>query len=244
MTLNDPLGEALDRFAVPPMAPGMVDRIVEAATAGRIVPVPRRRSHRVLWRGGPRAVLGGIAVVLASAAALASGLVGSGVLRLPVFAEMKPRAPVVQRVADVPKPVHRVRPAKPRAAPVTEIAIAEPTPPAVAPIERLAARVARQADRREFIEEHPRAAMMIARRVRQQLRQRALARQAALAPAPLDGDIPGWRAPVESTEGLALESLRDRRRARAMIDRRIERFRRRAELRQGLEPTEPPATVP
>ena len=222
MTERDPLATALDRFDVPRMSEGLAERIVRAvgspAFAGQAAV---RRDRRGFWRRGRHALVGTVAFGMLSAAAVASGLLGRVGVEIPVLSAM-----LAPKERAAPKPPVRVavRPKPPKVAP-------EP-PPVVAPVPEvqsmptLAERVRLRTERREraraFAEAHPRAAALVAVRVRQELWRREIMRRDALGLPPADPRDPGFRVLTpEERWVLRADRRRDLRRASAMIDRRL-----------------------
>lgn len=214
---TDPLASALDRFDVPPMSAGLTDRIVARATA---LPASSRwpRDRRGVWRRGRQVLLGTAAVSLLSVAAVASGLLGRVGIEVPVLTAMlAPKA--------VPKPhaaPHRVAVKQP--APLAPVVA--PPPVAVPNVPTPAERMARRIERREriatFVQEHPRAAAVIAQRMRQRLQLREAERRATLGFPPADPSAPDYRPLTDSERFILMqERRRDLWRMRAMIDRRL-----------------------
>jgi hypothetical protein len=244
---NLALNRALDRFDVPPMSAGLADRIA-AATAAPPAPgfgAPRR-DRRGMWRRGRQIVLGSLAVGLLSAGAVASGLLGSVGIEVPVLTAMlapKPK-PVVKAVHLAPKePITRTATVAP------PVMITDPVQAGIArpmlPAERLAVREERRERRQVFAAEHPVAAAMIRERVRERLQERALARRQALMVPGVDPSMAGAR-PLDLADraALARAARRDRLVAEKMIDRRIlAREARIAEKQDGsvASPTVPVA---
>ena len=218
MNANDTLALALDRFDVPPMSAGLADRIAAAAAKPPVLDArtPPRRDRRGLWRRGRQVLIGTVAAGMLSAAAVASGLLGQVGIEVPVLTAML--APKTKHVA--PKPHHVAAP-KPVSVAPKPVEIAGP--PVVVPTlpgpptdeQRLARReivIERRVARQQFAVEHPVAAAAIREKVRQRLRERAIERRMAIGPGPLD---------PAAASALELANRRDRRRAAAMIDRRI-----------------------
>jgi hypothetical protein len=226
--LNIALARQLDRFEVPPMSAGLADRIAAAAASPTYAPFAApRRDRRGMWRRGRQIVLGTCAVALLSAGAVASGLLGSVGIEVPVLTAML--APKAK-----PKPVAKPAPAAPKPAPESEALalpsteLVDPTPPGLLPrpllpSERIALREERRERREAFAAEHPVAAAMIRERVRQQLQRRAIERREALMGPGIDPSLPG-AGPLDLADqaALARAARRDRLIAEKMIDRRIQ----------------------
>ncbi len=230
--MTDALKLALDRFDVPPLSAGLADRIAAAAASPTHASfsAPRRANRglgrRGMWRRGRQVVLGTCAVALLSAAAVASGLLGSVGIEVPVLTAM---------LAPKPKPVAKPVHVRPRPAPVRTAVALPPVAPLIDPApvgllprpllpgERMALREERRERREAFAAEHPVAAAMIRERVRQQLAQRALERRQALMAPGIDPSLPGAR-PLDALDRMALAraARRDRLVAEKMIDRRIQ----------------------
>ncbi|UVO54100.1 DUF3106 domain-containing protein [Sphingomonas sp. SUN039] len=246
--LNAALAKELDRFDVPPLSAGLADRIIAAAATPTAAPfaVPRR-DRRGMWRRGRQVVLGTCAVALLSAGAVASGLLGSVGIEVPVLTAMlapKPR-PVAKPVHVAPKPAD-VRSAIAPLPPV--VPLADPTPVGLLPRpllpgERMALREERRERREVFAAEHPVAAALIRERVRQQLQRRAAERRQALMGPGIDPSIPGTR-PLDLADraALARAARRDRLVAEKMIDRRIQA--REAKLADRQAADTPAAAAP
>ncbi len=247
MTARDPLKEALDRFDVPAMSDGLADRIMAAAMP---VPPPRptpRRDRRGMWRRGRQIAIGAAAFTMLSAAAIASGLLGKVGIHVPVLTAML--APRVE-------PVHKPKPATPIRLAHKAPAVVPPPPivPTVAPPPAFVARQVLRAERREriakFVEEHPRAAAVIAQRVGQRLRQREIVRREMMGLPPANPAAPGFR-PLTPEERFFLrqERRRDFRRMEVIIDRRLARREAWRAARDGtaaptaMAPAEPVATA-
>ena len=224
--MTDALNLALDRFDAPSPSSGLVDRImVTAATPASIPFAAPRRDRRGMWRRGRQIVLGTVAVGLLSAGAVASGLLGSVGINVPVLTAM---------LAPKPKPVIRpVHPA-PKSLVKRSVLITPPQltidpgpagllPRPLLPAERMALREEQRERRQAFAAEHPVAAAMIRERVREQLQRRALERRQALMAPGIDPSIPGAR-PLDLADRVALAraARRDRLVAEKMIDRRIQ----------------------
>lgn len=244
MTAHDSLNEALDRFGVPARSGGLADRIVAAA----VPPAPAARptagrDRRGMWRRGRQAVIGVAAFGMLSAAAVASGLLGRVGIEVPVLTAMlAPRvvAPVHTSKPVVPvKLAHKTHVTEPAPPPILPT-IAPPPPAFVARQEIRAERRARIA---EFVQEHPRAAAVIAQRVGQRLRQRETMRREMLGLPPANPAAPDFR-PLTPDERFVLrqERRRDFRRMEVMMDRRIARREAWRAARAGA--TESPALAP
>lgn len=239
MTARDPLNSALDRFDVPPMSAGLADRIMAAATvpaSAQARPAPRDR--RGMWRRGRQVAIGAIAFTTLSAAAVASGLLGKVGIEVPVLTAMlAPRAEPVHKS----KPVVGAKLARktPVAAPVPPPVVPTITPP-ITVAERQALRAARRERIATFVEEHPRAAAVIAQRVGQRLRQREAVRREVLGLPPANPAAPDFR-PLTPDERFLLrqERRRDFRRFEAILDRRLARREAwRAARQQGADPVD------
>lgn len=239
MNARDPLKEALDRFDVPPMSVGLADRIAVAAAAPNPVqnhPAPRR-DRRGMWRRGRQVAIGAIAFTTLSAAAVASGLLGKVGIEVPVLTAML--APRIE-------PIHKSKPVVPAKLAHKAAAVTPAPPPVVQTVVPLPAVIERQAlraERREriarFVEEHPRAAAVIAQRVGQRLRQREAMRREVLGLPPANPNAPDFR-PLTPDERFLLrqERRRDFRRFEAILDRRIAR-RQAVQAAASAEATEP-----
>ncbi len=226
MTARDPLAVALDRFDVPAMSSGLVDRIVGVAVAVHSPPTRRARDRRGMWRRGRQVVLGSAAIILFSAGAVASGLLGRVGIEVPVLSAMlapvatAPTKHVLAHKAEA-RHVAQKSPAAevlPAALPVMSPAALPPAPMLLA---NTVARAERQAARRQFAAEHPAMAANIRHRVIQRLQERAIARRAALAESGDPARPSAGLIDPAARESLAREDARDRRRAAVIIDRRI-----------------------
>ncbi|MEP6785719.1 MAG: hypothetical protein ABI898_08250 [Sphingomonadales bacterium] len=228
MTASDPLTKALadelDRFDVPPMSAGLADRVVAVVTAPRAAAqrATPARDRRGVWKRGRQIAIGAVAFTMLSAAAIASGLLGKVGIEVPVLTAM-----LAPRVA----PVHKSKPVT-KTKLARKAPIAEPAPPpvvsTVAPPPTFVARQVLRAERREriaeFVQEHPRAAAVIAQRIGKRLRQRETARREMLGLPPANPAAPDFR-PLTPDERLVLqqERRRDFRRFGAIMDRRLAR---------------------
>lgn len=175
--MNDPrldsvMRDALDRFTVPSLSAGFVDRVVAAATAPQPLPARplRRRARRGGWVRGHRVIVGVIAFGLMSAAAAATGLLGDVGRNVPVIgtliASVSPSrpGPNVKKAAPVKTPrVDAIAPPAP--------VVAEVPPIEVAPVlqtrrqvrreivaQAIAESIERRAERREELGLPPRPA--------------------------------------------------------------------------------------
>ena len=228
MTATDSLAVALDRFDAPPLSPGLGDRIAAAAT-GVLVP-PRRRDRRGSWRRVRQVGLTAVAAAMLSAAAVASGLLDSSGVHVPVLTAMLlPTAHDVQPRREKKPVVAFHRPAQTGSTSHALKASPDaPIDPVVAWDSKLSTRQLMRrelaAERRDarvaFIQAHPRAAMMIARNVERRLRQREARSGGAFVnavPVERDGVLPSVSARQEAPSGRQF-----RRQALAVaIDRRI-----------------------
>ena len=224
--MTDALNLALDRFNAPPATEGLVDRIMTAAATQASTPFTMpRRDRRGMWRRGRQVVLGTVADGLLSAGAVASGLLGSVGINVPVLTAM---------LAPKPKPVIKVAHPLPKPSVTRSVLVTPPPlvidpgpagllPRPLLPAERMALREERRERRQAFAVEHPVAAAMIRERVREQLQRRALERRQALMAPGIDPSIPGAR-PLDLADraALAQAARRDRLVAEKMIDRRIQ----------------------
>ena len=220
MIAHDPLRAMLVRFDVPPLSEGLSERIVRAA-ASSLPAVRSGRDRRGVWRRGRHALFGTIAFGMLSAAAVASGLLERVGVDIPVLSAMlAPR----DRVAPNPPIRVTVRPAPAKVAPVRppNLALAQSAQPMPPPVGLTLLRAERRERIRAYAEANPRAAALVARRVRQELRRRAMMRRDALGLPPADPLAPDFRPlTFEERVLLRLERRRDRWRAEAMIDRRL-----------------------
>jgi hypothetical protein len=224
--MSDTLKLALDRFDVPPSSSDLADRIM-AATAGQThaPSTAPRRNRRGMWRRGRQILLGTMAVGLLSAGAVASGLLDKVGVEVPVLTAMlAPKPKVVVKAAHV---MPKAKSARTMIEPPAAVTV-DPTSPGLLsrpllPGERMALREERRERRQAFAAEHPVAAAVIRKRVREQLQRRALARRQALTMPGVDPSIPGAQ-PLDPLDRMALAraARRDRLVAEKLIDRRIQ----------------------
>lgn len=235
--MTDPLKRALDRFDVPPLSPGRIERIVAAAmndvgpASGANAISRRMFDRRGAWRRGRQVVIGSLAVGLLSATAVASGLLGRVGIEVPVLTAMLAPTPPLATPKKLVAPAPRLGPRRP-AAPAAGVARVEQAdlPAAYRPFEdALALRDERRARRESFAAAHPVIAARIEQRVRQELRARAAARLVAIG---ADAGVPLL---PEERRALLRAAIRDRLVAERMIDRRIVARQQRQALTQTDE---------
>lgn len=159
--LDPAMKAALDRFTVPPLPPGLVDRIVTEAsgaaqgqTPATLPPLPRRTQARGGWRRPSRIVAGALAMSLISAAAAATGYLGDRVQT--ITRDLPVVGPMIAQVVPTPKRAPAQTPS--RAKPVQAQAVVQTDAPAAplpetAPLRPMLAPAVRREIRREIIAE-------------------------------------------------------------------------------------------
>ena len=234
MNVGDPLAVALDRFDVPAMSGDLADRIVAAADKSATAAHARaRRDPRGLWRRGRQIVVATVAAGMLSAGAVASGLLGRAGIEIPVLTAMLAPGdhhvakPHLARKTSVSAHSRATVPVRVAADTPVATVVAPPPPvpsPSVAQLVRRELMSERLEARAAFAAAHPRMAAAIRRNVRRQMIARAAARQAAYASRPVDPTSAGSALESDDSRQAEAGAARiDRRRANAMIDRRIAR---------------------
>lgn len=222
--MTDAFKIALDRFDVPSPSAHLADRIMAAATGSQGAPaVLPSRDRRGAWRRGRQVLLGSLAAGLLSAGAVASGLLGSVGIEVPVLTAMlAPKPAPVSKPAKIKPKQLVVRTAKPVPPLATEPPAAVVRPP-LSPAERFARREERRERREAFAAAYPVAAAVIRERVQQELQRRAFARRQALTTPGIDPSLPGnQNLDPANRIALARAARRDMLVAERMIDRRIQ----------------------
>ena len=229
MTATDSLAVALDRFDAPPLSPGLADRIAAAATG---IPVPsRRRDRRGSWRRVRQVGLTAVAAAMLSAGAIASGLLDSSGVHVPVLTAMLSPTPRYVQHRREKKPVvafHRPAQTGP-ASHALKASPDAPIDPVVAWDSKLSTRQLMRrelaAERRDarvaFIQAHPRAARMIARNVERRVRQREADGSGGATISSVAAEPNGARWPDDAREKERWGERFQRLAIAAAIDRRI-----------------------